>query len=84
VPSLSRGAPPVRSRRPADRPAVRLSRPGARPEFVAASLLGACQQFAFLSLFTEPAVLAERAGLPADAEEYARGVVRTILTAQLA
>lgn len=55
----------------------------ARPPFIAASLLGACQQYAFLSLLADPSALADGAGMPTDVDEYARQVVRTVLTAQL-
>jgi AcrR family transcriptional regulator len=52
------------------------------PPFVAATLLGACLQHAFLSLLTEPAAMAA-AGLPTDVDDYARGVVRTVLAGHL-
>lgn len=55
----------------------------AKPPFIAATLLGACQQYAFLSLLVGEAALAEGAGLPTDVDEYARQVVRTVLAAQL-
>jgi AcrR family transcriptional regulator len=65
----------------AERDAGRLA-PGAEPAFMAAALLGACLHHAFTSILTEPAALAG-AGVPAGAEEYARGIVRTVLTRQL-
>jgi AcrR family transcriptional regulator len=65
----------------AERDAGRLA-PGAEPAFMAAALLGACLQHAFMSILTEPAAMAN-AGVPADADEYARGIVRTVLTRQL-
>lgn len=64
-----------------EREAGRLDRL-ADPPFVAAALLGACLQHAFLSLLTEPAAMAG-VGLPADVDEYARGVVRTVLAGYL-
>src|SRR6266542_3086220 len=56
--------------------------PAADPAFIAATLLGACLQHAFLSLLADPAALAA-VGLPPDASEYARGVVRTVLAGNL-
>src|SRR6266511_1741126 len=44
--------------------------------------VGACLQHAFLSLLADPAALAA-VGLPPDAGEYARGVVRTVLAGNL-
>src|SRR6266704_1820506 len=64
----------------AERAAGRLG-PTADPAFIAA-LLGACLQHAFLSLLADPAALAA-VGLPPDAGEYARGVVRTVLAGHL-
>jgi AcrR family transcriptional regulator len=55
----------------------------AQPEFIAAALLGACQQYAFLSLLVGQAALTGSARLPADIDEYARQVVRTVLNPQL-
>src|SRR6266487_575218 len=54
----------------AEREAGRLGRE-ADPPFIAAALLGACLQYAFLSLLAEPAALAA-VGLPPDVDEYAR------------
>jgi AcrR family transcriptional regulator len=51
----------------------------ASPPHLAALLLGACQQYAFLSLFTEPEVIASVARLPADPGDYAREIVRLVL-----
>lgn len=65
----------------AEREAGRLRR-DADPAFIAASLLGACLQRAFLSLVAEPAALAA-IGLPRDAAEYARRAVRTVLAGHL-
>jgi AcrR family transcriptional regulator len=65
----------------AERAAGRLG-PTADPAFIAAALLGACLQHAFLSLLADPAALAA-VGLPPDAGEYARGVVRTVLAGHL-
>ncbi len=65
----------------AERAAGRLG-PTADPAFIAAALLGACLQHAFLSLLAAPAALAA-VGLPPDAGEYARGVVRTVLAGNL-
>jgi AcrR family transcriptional regulator len=65
----------------AEREAGRLSRQ-ADPPFMAAALLGACLQHAFLSLLAEPAAMAN-VGLPVDVDEYARRVVRTVLAGQL-
>src|SRR6266516_4681661 len=47
----------------------------ADPPFIAAALLGACLQYAFLSLLAQPAALAA-VGLPPDVDEYARRAVR--------
>jgi len=65
----------------AEQQAGRLA-PQAQPPYVAATLLGACQQHPFLTLLAGEAAVAEMAGLPADPDEYARRVVRTILAAQ--
>ncbi|HEY7483288.1 MAG TPA: TetR/AcrR family transcriptional regulator [Streptosporangiaceae bacterium] len=51
----------------------------ANPPFLAALLLGACQQYAFLTLFTEPDAVAGLAKLPTDPATYARDVVRLLL-----
>jgi AcrR family transcriptional regulator len=65
----------------AERQAGRLRR-DADPPFIAAALLGACLQRAFLSLLAEPAALAG-IGLPRDAGEYARRAVRAVLAGHL-
>lgn len=52
----------------------------ASPPHLAALLLGACQQYAFLTLFTKPAVIEAVARLPADPAAYARAIVRLLLT----
>jgi AcrR family transcriptional regulator len=65
----------------AERRAGRLRR-DADPSFIAAALLGACLQHAFLSLLAEPAALA-RIGLPHDPAEYARRAVRAVLAGNL-
>ncbi len=51
----------------------------ARPPYLAATLIGACQQYAFVCLFTAPDVLAGVAQLPADPAAYAGEVVRVVL-----
>jgi AcrR family transcriptional regulator len=53
----------------------------ASPPHLAAVLLGACQQYAFLTLFTQPEVIVAVARLPADRGAYAREIVRLILAA---
>jgi AcrR family transcriptional regulator len=55
----------------------------ASPAYLAAALLGACQQFAFLTLLAGPQAVADGAGLAAEPEEYSRNVIRTLLTAQV-
>lgn len=55
----------------------------AKPELLAASLLGACQQYAFLTLLADRSALADDAGLPADGDEYARHVVRALFAAHV-
>ncbi len=65
----------------AERARGRLDR-RADPPLLAAALLGACLQHAFLSLLSEPAAMAG-VGLPPDVDEYARGVVRTVLAGHL-
>src|SRR5881227_4328972 len=55
----------------------------ARPAYLAASLIGACQQYAFVRLLTPPETMAELAGLPPDPAEYAREVVHAILAGHL-
>lgn len=57
--------------------------PSAEPPYLAAALLGACQQYAFLTLLTKSEVLASVARLPADASDYARGVVNALLAGHL-
>jgi AcrR family transcriptional regulator len=66
----------------AERDAGRLA-PTAQPGLIAAALLGACLQHAFTSILTEPAVMAS-ASMPTGPDEYARGIVRTVLERQLA
>ena len=57
-------------------------RPEAEPLYLAAALLGACQHRAFAGLMVGSAP--ERPpGLDVSAEDYARAVVRTLLTAQV-
>jgi AcrR family transcriptional regulator len=56
----------------------------ARPAYLAAALIGACQQYAFLRLLTPAATVSELAGLPPDPAEYAREVVQAILAGHLA
>jgi AcrR family transcriptional regulator len=53
--------------------------PYARPPYLAATLLGACQQYAFVRLLTPPETMSQMAGLPADPAEYAREIVRTVM-----
>jgi AcrR family transcriptional regulator len=65
----------------AEREAGRLGRQADVP-FIAAALLGACLQYAFLSLLAEPTGLAA-IGLPPDVDEYARRAVRTVLAGHL-
>ncbi|MCW2883660.1 MAG: hypothetical protein QOE54_3239 [Streptosporangiaceae bacterium] len=66
----------------AERSAGRLTE-DTRPPYLAAALLGACQQHAFLTLLAgEPAVSAA-AQLPPDPGDYARDLVRTILAGHL-
>lgn len=55
----------------------------ARPAYLAAALIGACQQYAFVNLLTPPETIAEVAGLSPDPREYAREVVRAILAGHL-
>jgi AcrR family transcriptional regulator len=50
---------------------------------LAAALLGACQQHAYLSLVAGPAALTGTARLPDDADEYAARVVTTLMTGHL-
>ena len=51
----------------------------ARPPYLAATLIGACHQYAFVRLLTTPETMAEMAGLPADPAEYAREIVGTVM-----
>jgi AcrR family transcriptional regulator len=51
----------------------------ARPPYLAALLIGACQQYAFVRLLTPPEAMTEAAGLPADPAEYARQVAHTVM-----
>ena len=55
-----------------------------RPPYLAAALIGACQQYAFVRLFTRPEAMTELAGLPQDSGTYAREVVRVIMAGQAA
>jgi AcrR family transcriptional regulator len=51
----------------------------ARPPYLAALLIGACRQYAFVRLLTPPEAMTEVAGLPADPAEYARQVAHTVM-----
>ncbi|WP_329243284.1 helix-turn-helix domain-containing protein [Actinoallomurus sp. NBC_01490] len=51
----------------------------ARPPCLAALLIGACRQYAFVRLLTPPETITEVAGLPADPAEYARDVAHTVM-----
>lgn len=53
----------------------------ASPPYLAALLLGGCQQYAFLTLFTPPETVTAVARLPAEPAGYARQIVRVILAA---
>jgi AcrR family transcriptional regulator len=66
----------------AEQAAGRLT-PETRPPYLAAALLGACQQHAFLTLLTGAQVVSAGAQLPPDPDDYARGLVRTILVGHL-
>ncbi len=55
----------------------------ARPPFIAAALLGACQYRAFAALIIGSAGPVRPPGLDIDTDEYARLVVNTLLTSQL-
>ncbi|MFI6518478.1 TetR/AcrR family transcriptional regulator [Spirillospora sp. NPDC050679] len=46
---------------------------------LAAALLGACQQHAFLTRLAGPEAVADGARLPSDPEEFATGLVRAVL-----
>lgn len=65
----------------AEQEAGRLA-PGAQPPYLAAAVLGACQHRAFAVLIGGQAV--QPPGLDVDVDEYARGVVRVLLSAQAA
>ena len=54
----------------------------AKPPYLAAALLGACQQYAFLTLLAGPEAVSAGVGLADDPREYARLAVRTLLSAQ--
>ncbi|MCP9982567.1 hypothetical protein [Actinomadura madurae] len=62
----------------AERRAGRLAS-GAPLPYIAAALLGGCQQHAFLTRLAGPEAVAAGAGLPAGAEEFAARLVRTVL-----
>lgn len=49
----------------------------ARPVYLASALMGACHQYAFLRLMADSAQI-EAAGLPIDAEKYAREVSQLV------
>lgn len=51
--------------------------------FIAAALLGGCQQHAFLTRLAGPDAVAAGAGLPAAPEEFAAALVRTVLAGHL-
>ncbi|MDL4772628.1 TetR/AcrR family transcriptional regulator [Actinomadura xylanilytica] len=51
--------------------------------FMAAALLGGCQQHAFLTRLAGAEAVAEGARLPADHQEFASGLVRTVLAGHL-
>jgi AcrR family transcriptional regulator len=55
----------------------------ARPPYLAAALIGACQQYAFVSLLTMPETMTELGGLPPDPAEYACEIVHTVLAGHL-
>jgi len=52
------------------------------PPYLAAALLGACQQYVLLTLLAGPQAVADGTGLSADPAQYAREAVRTLLAAQ--
>jgi AcrR family transcriptional regulator len=58
--------------------------PDAPAAYLAVSLIGACQQYAFVRLLTSAEAMTGLAGLPPDPAEYAREVVRTVMTGHLA
>ncbi|WP_165488362.1 TetR/AcrR family transcriptional regulator [Actinomadura formosensis] len=51
--------------------------------FIAAALLGGCQQHAFLTRLAGPDAVTAGAGLPAAPEEFAAALVRTVLAGHL-
>jgi AcrR family transcriptional regulator len=51
--------------------------------YLAAALLGGCQQYAYLTLVTRAEVMSTVARLPSDPAAFAREVARTVLTGQL-
>jgi hypothetical protein len=57
---------------------------GAPLPFIAAALLGGCQQHAFLTRLAGPETVAAGAGLPAAPEEFAARLVRAVLAGHLA
>jgi AcrR family transcriptional regulator len=61
-----------------ERDAGRLS-PTARPAYLAAALLGGCQQYAFLRLLAGPDTVTARTDLSPDPAAYARELVTTLL-----
>jgi AcrR family transcriptional regulator len=63
----------------AERDAGRL-RDDLRPGYLAVLLLGGCQQYTFLTLIAGPDLIASSSALPADPGEYARQLVRTLLS----
>jgi len=66
----------------AERSAGRLG-PDAPITFIAAALLGGCQQHAFLTRLAGPEAVAAGAGLPAAPEEFAAPLVRAVLAGHL-
>lgn len=66
----------------AERQAGRLAA-DSRPPYIAAALIGACQQYAFVRLLTPPETVSALAGLPSGPSEYARGAVRAIIAGHL-
>lgn len=66
----------------AERNAGRLAA-AAPAAYLAVSLIGACQQYAFVRLLTSPEAMTGLAGLPQDPSAYAREVVRTVLAGHL-
>ncbi|MFG2006384.1 TetR/AcrR family transcriptional regulator [Spirillospora sp. NPDC048911] len=55
----------------------------ADPAYLAAALLGGCQQHAFLTRLAGAETVASGAGLPADLGDFAAGLVRTVLAGHL-